>query len=446
MRVVFELHSSIQHVFSPIFFILAVQQISYALPAQSLDFFLSPESSLSSGQASSLILEQNKVQTLAQSKTLVSINNKNLEASPETLAYDIHVSKWVMPTKNIQLKKMANDQSENLKELVPTHHLKILSFEKQWAQVEVLNLKGYVKIVDLISNYHDKGRFFSFVDTFLRIKPSQKSNLHTTIPKQTILEALSEDKNWIEVKYQGIRGFVDKHHLLSKLDFATQVEVDKKWLDFQAKKHQNLKDVQGIKTIKDKGIVIQPNGSLDLRNEVKILAHRDGKWHQSLLKSHGLVWWKDSDLMQLRRGPRHDTETLSIDQLLRRDIYSISFHPNNKKMALASSKGIYFTEDGHMWKKLSQFEDQNLPVFVHSDGSWFIGPYRSINKGESFSEFLQAQKIAQLLEASKKTTPKYVKLVQLKSLSLEKIEMQLDTGYERVTLISRNSGQGWVVQ
>lgn len=426
-----------------LFTTICTQQMVFAIHAPSVDFFLTPESKIPSGQANSKLLAQNKLKTLDQDKVLLNLNDKKLETSAENLAKDIHVSKWVLPKINdLELKESAAESAKTLKVLTTSHHLKILAFEKIWAKVEAKPLVGYVKIQDLISNYHDTGRFFSLVDTYLRIKPSYKSNLHTTIPKQTLLEPLSEDTHWIEVKYQGIRGFVDKNHLLSKLNFAIEIEKNKKWIKY--KNEKNLKEFSGIKTDSTQAIVIEPTSQLVLRNQVKIVGMRSGRWTQSLLKSHGLVWWQEPLINSSELSKKENS--LNIDQLLKREIFSIGFHPENKKIALASSKGIYFTENGVEWRKLTQFEDQNLPVFIHSDGSWFIGPYRSTNNGQSFSEYLPAQKIAQLLEASKKSQPKYVKMLKLTSVSSEKIEMLLDTGFEKVTLVSRNRGQGWVVQ
>lgn len=357
-----------------------------------------------------------------------------------TVATDIHVSEWALTQVETPLLGEKPERRILFKRLGPDEHVQILSFQAEWAEVYVprFKLRGFVRWLDLKTNYFDMGLYYLMVSTALRTQPAYSSKPLLTVAAGSRLRAHSRSKGWIEVTVGGRRGYLPTNVILSKFDFVTS--VTKK--DSAIEKSASTQKVQTIHTDGNRAIVCQATEELNIHQRVKLLRETSTEWIQSRLPEHGLVWWKSADAAKpVGEAP----DVLTIEQLLKRDVYSVAFHPKNDKMGLASANGVYYTTDGHTWNKIEFFdEDTNYVVHIHSDGSWFVGNYRSKDQGRNFREFLQWDRITSIVQEAITRPPQYLKMVSLKTPEKGDLEMVLDTGYKKVHLISSTSGSTWL--
>lgn len=407
-------------------------------------FYRSPQSPVPSGQETTAILSANEQQKILRSQMSIETKEdgqtRNHLVEYGTVATDIHVSEWALTQKETSLLGEKPERRLLLKRLTPNEHVQILSFQSEWAEVFVprIKLRGFVRWMDLKANYFDMGLYYLMVSTPLRTHPQFGSKPLLTAVAGSRVRAHSRSKGWIEVIMGGRRGYLPTNAILSKFDFITTATKIDSAIENSASKQK----VQTIHTDGNRAIICEATEELNIHQRVKILRDTSTEWVQSRLPEHGLVWWKSEDAA---KSTGDSPDRLTIEQLLKRDIYSVAFHPQNEKIGLVSANGVYSTMDGQTWSKLSFFdEEMDYAVHIHSDGSWFVGHYRSKDQGRNFREFLQWDRITSLVQEALTRTPQFLKLISLKTPERGDLEMILDTGYKKIHLISSTSGSTWL--
>src|SRR5690606_33810714 len=132
----------------------------------------------------------------------------------------------------------------------------------------------------------------------------------------------------------------------------------------------------------------------------------------------GKVWWKPN--------PEVEQVYYNIDELLAKDIASASFHPQNPLKGILSSNGVYITENGSSWRKLTRFGNFNGPVHYFNDNLLFVGNFRSTDGGKSFENYIQIDKLASAIEYQFGFFPKKLQVKKIETRAPYKLKIEID--------------------
>lgn len=311
----------------------------------------------------------------------------------------------------------------------------------------------------------------AITQTALRQEPHWKSPSLTNIPALTVLNIIEFQDTWVKVKYsptttfnnneyesQENLGWVDLNNLILAYDFieAVQKKSDLNWISIAYRQANFLitRDLQKIQfseigAIKTKpdlaiSIVASERNKLSLKQHLKILKTDQETWNISDLKGHGKVYWRAHQQRQSDNTITEtltNSETLSTEQLLKREMVSFSFHPQKTDFGIASAEGIFITFDGQTWQKISRFGKKNLPVLIDHQGFIFVGTEKSKDQGKSFSPFFKWDQLALIIEQAQKKPGQHWRIQDLKSPRPGILEMQIETSAGKLRLAGRlNSG------
>jgi hypothetical protein len=112
---------------------------------------------------------------------------------------------------------------------------------------------------------------------------------------------------------------------------------------------------------------------------------------------------------------------------------------------MISASGIYRTIDGTTWEHLKEFRDENLPMAVTNQGIIFVGPYRSLNHGETFESYIKWEKIIQKIAKSTKYYPKHIRLHEILPLDHfgKRVAIKIDWGQKAKFALTEDHGLNW---
>jgi hypothetical protein len=260
----------------------------------------------------------------------------------------------------------------------------------------------------------------------------------------------------MKIQYKEFTGYVDVNHFVSRADFANLVYVTgKNWVPTTHRNGENivtatreevpLKNIMGYVTSPLRGVVVRADkiSGPQLLSRVEIMKPEASVWAVSKMDGHGEVWWKRSTVVINEAPPKLNTVT--TEELLKREIYSIAFENKNSVRGIVSAEGIYTTEDGLNWTEIPQFGKQNYPVYIHPNGTWFVGSYKSANNGKSYEPFIRWDQIAEAIESTLHRNPKLLRLTQISALPNQQVMIYVDTGSSKVKLKSSLLGSAWQV-
>lgn len=300
-------------------------------------------------------------------------------------------------------------------------------------------------------NYADIGLFLVLSSTPLKTEPKISSTTLSTIPKMQKLKPLGYKNGYVLVKYNTIKGYIDITSTLSKFDYARAVyaTVNGKpsWNYVKARVFDqiyltngssvSLNEVKGLLINSNLGFITQTDDQLPLWSKVELKKTNEKNWRKSYIDGHGVVWWtepKDTEKNQ----------TVKIDDLLKNEVYSVSFHPKNPKKAIASTdQGVFITQNGESWTEITSFKTYKGPVLYYSDNLIFVGTYKSIDKGQTFNNFLNVNTLSESLRKKLGYQPSAVKIKSLKAADGLKLLVELDTGIKTLKLRSAVYSSSW---
>ena len=321
-----------------------------------------------------------------------------------------------------------------------------------------------------INNLRDPGKFMVLVDTPLLTKPSTTAAKLTKIYSGTLLKLVSEttarfQKGFVKVRFDGMEGFVYISHTVSKFDFAVWIfstssykdpasisTSNNGWLQVKSRLFDeietvdggfiHLSQIEGVWADDTKGIISSTSDPFPLWTQIRVFPAAPVLWKSSRLPGHQTVWWKDSErLAQKNLG----SDELSIDEVLKKEIFSVSFHPKNPRKALVSAGGVYHTTDGQTWKKLKQFDNFSGPVHYFNDLMLFVGPYRSVDGGKTFENFIRIDELSESIASYIGYAPQRMELRSIRTTSTLKIIMDVDIGTRKIKVQSPMYVQAWSV-
>ncbi len=422
-------------------------------------FYKSPQSLFPSGQVSRSALEDKIQTTELEIAFLTNWDHKSFLLQGDQVLRDIQLAKYARTRSFVQLLRENKRDAIPVKNLEAKSEVEIQQVETYWAKVVLKNKEktvGWLPLHTLQALHDDTGVFINLIDTYLRSEPKMASGIMTTIPRMRRIEPLKIEKGFLKVRYEGNTGYADINHFVAKADFANLAYHSKKgWVpilhrnnDFAVTASKDLlplSEIKGYATNETRGIVVKAETGYgpQLRSRVEIVKPEACIWAVSNLKGHGDVWWKYKDLLLEYNKPGKNT--LTTEDLMKREIYSIAFESKTSLKGLVSAEGIYRTEDGQNWTELPQFGKQNYPVNIHPTGVWFIGSFKSMDKGKNFEPFIRWDQIAEAIESAYHRNPKILRLTQIDALPNSQVQINVDTGLKKVKLRSTLSGGAWTV-
>ncbi|MEI7973336.1 MAG: hypothetical protein WCH11_03110 [Bdellovibrio sp.] len=270
----------------------------------------------------------------------------------------------------------------------------------------------------------------------LRHAPSEEARVLLNIPPSSDVWILRFGKNFALVRFgepSGIEGWVSLQKLALRSDFAAFAQdPEGVWKPVQHREFGELvlEDRSRLPLFLSQNFVPRKSFALLSRSHthfapgsrVEVLQYSEEAWQISRLPGHGEVYWKYP-----RRKPRLG---FSTEQILAREIYSVSFHPQQAKMGLVAADGIFSTRDGESWHRLDLFQNQNLPVLVNSQGHLFVGHQWSLDGGSSFEPYLKLENLVSLLRPQAST----LRLIAIGETSDRSLHVQIQAGSERMDL------------
>lgn len=383
-------------------------------------------------------------------------NHKEYTLLSTQVLRSIQVAKFVDAKIATTLFNSPMTNSLKLKDLPANTTLEITATDDMWAQVKIESLAGWIPLHHLKNRHDDTGVFTNLLEISLRPKPEISTQAIVRIPRLQRFVPLEITKNFLKIQYQGKIGYADITQFVSRADFASLAYHPKKgWIPVLYRNNDMLlgqkgevlalKEIQGFVTPTNKGIVVASrdfNGP-QIRSRVEIVKPEAYTWGVSKLEGHGEVFWKRKNLL-LEDKPSAPN-TLTTDELLKREIYSIAFENKTSVKGVVSSEGVYRTEDGLIWNQIPLFGKKNIPVSIHPNGTWFVGSYKSSDQGKTFEPFIRWDKLAQAIESASLRNLKILRLTQIEALPNSRVQILVDTGSSKIKLRSIIGDTRWDV-
>lgn len=394
------------------------------IPAVS--FFRQPDSLFPSGQANPSELIRRKVRDFQEINYLIQKENQSLK----------------LPT-NYVLRDM--DLSLKLAHAKTGASGLVIGTKGPWAAVisGPKNQRSWWSLNEVLPIPDDRGLAIPLSKVLLRAEPTWKTNIVEELAPMTRLRVLSFSDDWLEVSVLTEplkKGYVDIGSMILKYDFASFIlPKNGKWVPVRYRQGRfmitglgekvPLENIVSMMTRPDLGVMaktVEGRGIL-MRSFVTIKNWESITWAVSQVAGHGEVFWKMDG--NIKPGPeRAPTTVLSFEEILKKPIFSVSFHPQNPRMGVISAEGIFITTDGLNWRRVEFFQNDNLPVAISPNHEIFVGHYRSSDQGRSFMPFLKWEQVASIVEGKSNKVSRILRLVKVNPRADKKIEIEVDTG------------------
>lgn len=310
-------------------------------------------------------------------------------------------------------------------------------------------------LATILLNYdtdpYDRGLVLTLNDTKLRVSADVKAEALKSIPKLNYFIPISFEKGFVKILFSGKFGYIDINDCISKFDFAKfaysfktktntwEVINHREFDNLITDKNESLQlaEIKGLVVDQKLAFAFKDNEHYPKWTSFKLVKEKTKPWLQSELKGHGQIWWQRPDTEIVSKN------TLSIDDLIKKEIFSVSFQEDNPKKGLASARGVYITEDGQNWTEITQFKDYSGPVFYYSNTLMYIGNYRSLDGGKTFENYIQIDKVSAAITRSTGINPKKIQITKIKVQKPYNVVIDVHTGTRKVRLKSPIFSQDW---
>lgn len=396
---------------------------------QQVPFFRSPQSLFPSGAISLSTLQRQQINAKMKNEKFYKWKKQLFRIEDLRPIRPVHLSKSVID---------------------PATKKRYKVLEAQVGQIKIYDestkLSKTLPLDQLASDPYDTGLAITLMDVYLKSSPADDGKVLTTIAQGYSLTPTRFENGFAKVTYKNYVGYVRLSEMVTKFDLATVIFADQKWQfvrrrDFDYivtvdNKRIHLSQIAGLVTPDLRGLIASSSQKIPMWSQVEVVVEQKPSWIESHLKDHGLVWWKTSTVTD---------EIYTIDELLKKEISSVSFHPKNPLRGILSAHGVFMTVDGFHWRKIPQFENFNGPVYYFSDNLVFVGHFRSLNGGKSFDNYIQIDKLASAIEYSLGYFPKRLQVKRIESLPPFRLKIEVDTGSRKIKMESPLFAQDWKV-
>lgn len=415
--------------------ILALTLVTTATPAfaaiSARSFFRRPDALFASGQAHPGELERRKLREFQEINYQIQKDKISLKI-PTTLALrDMDLSL-----------KLAHVKTGVIAQVIGTRG--------PWAYVAANGKKTWWPLNEGLPIPDDRGLAIPLTRVQMRAEPEWKTEIVRPVEALTRLRLIDFRGDWVlvsPVTEPEVKGWIDVNSVILKADFASFVlPIEGRWTPVRYRQGADLvtsagdripiERVQSMMTRPDLGILTEDLAAQGLyqRSFVTIKSWESLKWVVSRLPGHGEVFWKDEE-----NGPgftpRTNEKSFSFEEILKKPIFSVAFHPNNPRQGIIAAEGVYMTTDGLNWSKIDYFGDDNLPVAISAEHEIFVGQYRSTDGGKSFLPYLKWEQIAAMIGGKHQKDSRILRLVKINPLDSKKVEIEIDTGLKTAKLI-----------
>lgn len=400
------------------------------LSYRQVPYFKSPQSLFPSGSASIEYLKKSQADVLLKTETSYLYKNKMYAKSELKPVFPVHVSQTVIETKNKKRWSVLETKVDS-----------VLCFNMESKKTVQF------RIDEVSPDPYDTGFAMTLKDTFLKKNAHQNSQVLTTVPQGQRFIVLKYLNGFAEVSYKSYRGYVSGSEVITKFDFAKYVYAKKRWHIIKNRQFDSVVNLQnekihfseilGMVTPEKIGLIASKNQKLPIWSRVQTVQEKKTGWIQSKVKDHGLVWWKSE--------VDNQEEIYTIDELLKKDIASVSVHPTNPLKVILSAHGIYMTEDGYHWKLLNEFKNFHGPVHYFNDLMIFVGNYRSTDQGKTFENYIQLDKLTSAIQSQLGFLPKHLQVKRISTLPNYLLTIEVETGNRKIKMQSPLFVQNWSV-
>lgn len=397
-----------------------------ALSQKEIPFFKDKNSPFPSGYATLETLQQKQVaHELGESYHATQKGlDKSIPLSQLPLISAFHVSRtWI---------------TKYTKKRVPANNSLALN--------EILNLYE--------TDPQDRGLVFTLKETSLREKPHIKSMTLQKVPEFYYLIPISFEKGFVKVVYKKQVGYLDLSESLTKFDFTKLAYPlptylnKQKWqfiqnreFEFLLTKEQSLLPINKVMAVivdEKKVFIYKQNSRFPVWTTFQLVKQKTTPWILSEVSGHGTVWWNDRDEYS------YETQnTIDINDLLKRNISSVSMEKTNLQKGIVSADGVFITRDGQTWSEIPQFKNYNGPVYYMTEKIIFVGTYQSVDGGKTFEPYVQVNKLSEAIEDYTGQKPRKIKLKSIKVQKPYKLTLEVDTGIKTLKLRSTLFSQDW---
>lgn len=406
----------------------AVKPLALNSNSQEVPFFKSIESQFPSGYTTLENLKKQLVSSQSGQGHFYQWNKIYFSLNDLKPLFATHLSRYVI------------DNSTGKRYKVLATNIQSIEVEDNSSQVS-----KKLPITQVHADAYDSGYIITLKDSYLKTSADEKADIQTTIPQGTRLVAESYKDHFALVKYKNYTGYVSLSELMTKYDFASFIYADGNWYKVKNRdfsvittsefKKISLNDIKGMITPDSRGIIASTTQKLPMWSIIETTKEKFSLWNQSKLKGHGLIWWKAI--------PGDERPYFTTDELLKKEVSSVSFHPHNPLKGVLSADGVYMTDDGEHWRKLDQFESFNGPVHYFNDSLIFVGNFRSTDGGNSFENYIQLEKLTSAIEDEYGFTPKKLQVKNIETIFPYKLKIEIETGLRRIKMESPLFTQNW---
>lgn len=275
--------------------------------------------------------------------------------------------------------------------------------------------------------------------------------LESTYPSgQTDIERLNrttlskKTQDWVQIEWESAfgvlqQGWLPKEEL--KTSEKLSLQLDSQSASGWRLTSQKKSTVHKLPQAQSPGFA-----TLEKLTPVRIIGEHQTVWALSFEKSHGFVWWIDTDELNLYQVTiKSKPQEVTTADIFKRKLYDLSSHPEDINFQVASSEGIFLTRDGKFWSPIARFNKSNLPVVFSAKGTLFVGGFRSLDDGQTFTPTLRWDRIASQVIRTTKKNPGPLKILDLENFE-SSVLMTLGIGAQNtVKLISKDEGLNWEI-
>lgn len=142
------------------------------------------------------------------------------------------------------------------------------------------------------------------------------------------------------------------------------------------------------------------------------------------------VWWPmvDGFGSESKKADREIAERLSTPDLFKRRLFDLVSCSDGSQFA--SAGGVFRSLDGKTWIQIPEFKEANFPLAAAKSGTLFVGPYASVDRGETFEQFVKWDEVVDALKSVFGTDPERLNLMEVSPLddAGERVRLALDIG------------------
>lgn len=219
----------------------------------------------------------------------------------------------------------------------------------------------------------------------LRKEPSDTAEIMGFLSGGLRLTPIQFQGSYVQIEWKDRLYFIPFHNLLSRLNFAKKIKVGSDWKDvlFVMGAWVKTTDGQFVGLNQIEGMVGRSHLAYVMASQTAIRSQPQlqGSVLQVVQQFTPLAVLENKQLSHFI-----SKRVITTDQLFARKIFDMA---SQERVMWASANGIFRSFDGNLWEKLLPFKEQDFPLVISPSGKLYVGPYRSLDDGRSFQQYIR---------------------------------------------------------